>query len=205
MEKNTNTWFAEAKDEVLISLVKDEQSNEAFLELRNRYENLFYKVCHNYMKILSQQGFDKNDIFEEVDAVLFDSINKYNPDKGCSFCSWVGNYTRYFCLNKINKKEIKIQEVAEEEFSDKFDKISMSRFSEEEKRIDFDSVFNILNSSGDDRLRYDADSMKKPSWDIIANQLNLSVQMTVDLHKKAIRILKTRIKYFDDDIFSKTI
>lgn len=211
MENDTNTKLAIAKDEDLIKNVKDNNCSESFSEICKRHEKLFYKTCHSYIKILNSLGFDKTDIFEERDIVILEAINKYNPDKKCSFSSWVGNYTRYFCLNKINKKEIKTQEVAEEEFADKFDKISMSRFEEVENKVDFDSVFHLLDSSGDNRLskifalRYDDSCMKKPSWEKIAAQLNLSVQMTVDLHKKAIKTIRREVKYHNADIFSKTI
>lgn len=197
-------------DVELVKRVKEIACDDSFKELSKRHENLFYKICQNYIKTLTAVGYAATDIFSEKDCVIYDAITRFLPDKGVMFSTWLANFTRYFCLNKINasKKIPRLGDEEEAEAEGIFDNAAIEAFENRQPEIDVDTVINALNISGDQRipnifkLRYDTDRMKKRTWADIAKTLGLTVQTTMQLHKKGLKIVKEQIVHHDLDIFA---
>ncbi len=194
-------------DIVLVTRIKETACSECFNELAKRHSNLFYKVCQTYIKTLVALGYCPTDIFEERDVVLFESILKFNPDKGAQFSTWLGNYTRFFCLNKITAAKNMPEVGTEEEMEQVFNEKSVDEFENKKQIVDLKSIFKTLHTVRDARitnvfkLRYDPNLRKKRTWANIAAQLKLSVQATINLHKKGIRLLREEIAAKQLDVF----
>ena len=194
-------------DLTLVQQVKENACSESFNELTRRHSNLFYKVCQNYIKTLTSLGYCQTDIFEERDVVMFEAVLKFNPDKGAQFSTWLGNYTRYFCLNKINHAKNMPEVGSEEEIEAVFNDTSIQEFVSRQPDVDMEGVFKALDATRDARitsifrLRYDPDKRKKRTWANIADQLNLTVQTTIQLHKKGLKLLREEIAKQNLDVF----
>jgi DNA-directed RNA polymerase sigma subunit (sigma70/sigma32) len=191
--------ISELPDITLVNKVKENACSESFNELSRRHSKLFYKICQNYIKVITSFGLSQSDVFEEKDIVIFEAILKFNPDRGALFSTWLGNYTRYFCLNKINAGK-KMPEVAgEEEIEAVFNNRSVEDYEGKAPTLDFEVIMNTLSDTQDNRiidifrLRYDPDRSKKRTWANIAQQLCLTVQTTIVLHKKGLALLREAI------------
>ena len=92
-------------DVSLISRVKRENCEESLKELINRHSALCYKVFFKYSNMLNSYGIDFNESIKEKDYVVYKSILSYNPDKKTKFSTWLGNFTRYYCLNLVNQRK----------------------------------------------------------------------------------------------------
>lgn len=188
------------KDEKLVENVKNSGCNESYIEILGRHENLFYKICQKYIPIVSSKGLEKNDLLEDKHFVVFKSINSYLPNKNTKFSTWLGNCTRYHCLNFINANgkyvsteddiiKSKIDAKVKESYSDSRTGLTNSEY-----------IFNILYQLKDKRiakvfkLRYfkDFGSKKKPTWSRIAKEINTSTQTAINLHLRGQKILKTK-------------
>lgn len=191
----------------LVSRIKENACSDSFNELARRHSNLFYKVCQNYIKTLMSLGYCQTDIFEERDIVLFEAILKFNPDKGAQFSTWLGNYSRFFCLNKITAAKNMPEVGTEEEMEAVFNDTSVKAFENKQPQVNLDGVFKTLDTVRDARmtnifkLRYDPNQRKKRTWANIANQLGLTVQTTIQLHKKGLKLLQEEIANKQLDVY----
>lgn len=191
----------------LVQRVKDNACSDSFNELSKRHSNLFYKVCQTYAKTIISLGISVTDIFEEKDIVIFEAIRRYNPNKQALFSTWLGNYTRYFCLNKINAAKNMPEVSSEEEIAAVFDHVAIDSYHNQSPNVNLDGIFKVLDSCNDQRvknifrLRYDPTRLKKRTWASIANQLKLTVQTTIQLHKKGLKLLRDEIAQEKLEVF----
>lgn len=187
-------------DVELINLIKNQSDNEAFLEICNRYEKIFYKVCQKYLSKLNCIGVSADDIFDEKNTIIYHCINTFEPKKKTKLGTWVGNYARYLCLNSINARKF-IYPMSDEDIKEKIENINphYDNYSHSDNiKDDFNYAIDILNQLEDKRIlkifkfRYLKD--KKYIWSDIAKELNLSPQMVINLHEKGINFLNKKFK-----------
>lgn len=185
----------------LINNIKKFSCNDSFIEIVTRHENLFYKICHCYAKVLESFNYSRNELFEEKDSIIFEAIIKFNPNKGAKFSTWLGNWTRFFCLNKINKLKNMLTINSENDIKTVFESKSIEKFEiSKRNQVNFNNVKQILTKAPDSRvvgvfkLRYNPKLRKKTSWAKIASRLNVSLGTAIKLHKVGIEMLRKEIE-----------
>ena len=187
-------------DNTLVKKIQDAGCNESYVELLSRHEKLFYKICQKYIPIVSSRGLEKDDLLEDKHIVMFKSITSYSPNKNTKFSTWLGNCTRYHCLNflTINGKYVTTEDDTMKSVIDA--KAKESYVDSRGSLSDSEYIFNILYQLKDKRiakvfkLRYfkDFGRKKKPTWSRIAKQINTSTQTAINLHHRGKKILKTK-------------
>jgi RNA polymerase sigma factor (sigma-70 family) len=190
----------------LISLVKD-GNNDAFDEICERYENIFYKICQRYSVPLSLSGVNVNDIFEDKNYIIYYCSLHFNPSKKTKLSTMIGNYARYLCLNSINERK-HLLKLDDEEVKTRIEnnQISSNFFLRNNDDENFKYILNILSQIKDGRIteifKYRYLDGKKMIWGQIAKKMGLSTQTAINLHNKGINILKnkTKSKEFSDVI-----
>jgi len=183
----------------LVELVKSVASNEAFLEVCRRYENIFYKVCQKYATALSHSGINPQDVFEEKDFIIFHCISTFKKNKRTKLGTWIGNYARYLCLNSINARRF-ILPTTDEDLKRHIEESQVSQDYFENTNTtaeDFKYVLNILRQIKDPRilsifkLRYL--NHKRMIWSDIARKIGVSTQTVINLHNKGLCLLKKKM------------
>lgn len=168
--------------------------SDSFVALSNQYQDLYYKVCHKYRVPLENQGFSFDEVLEEKDSVLFKCISSYNETKGSKFSTWLSNQARYFCLNKIGRKNHKLT------LDSEFDMENIP-LPDEEDYVDNDRlelITNLIDSLKDSRakrvfqLRY-ANGRKNLCWDKIANIMKISRITANKIHKDSLKLLREEL------------
>lgn len=195
----------------LVQNVKENACSDSFNELSSRHSNLFYKVSQNYARIICHLGKRTlRDVFEEKDIVLFEAISKFKPDKGTKFSTWLGSYTRFWCLNQINKHKGMPEIGSEEEMQAIFHAKAIEIYETEcELTVDMSAIFKTLEETDDRRitnifrLRYDPNLTKKRTWASIAIELDLTVPTTIQLHKKGLKLLREEISNKNLNVFEE--
>lgn len=187
-------------DNKLIKNIKDDNCNDSYKELVSRHEKLFYKVCQKYSNVVVSGGASMDDLLGDKDFVFLKSINSYKTNKKAKFSSWLGNHSRYHCLNfiKENCKYIKFDE--QKDLESFIETTTREDDIQNERNLELkDQIFHILSKLKDSRIhevfieRY-ADSEKKPTWAKIAKKLNISTQTVINLHSRGSKILKHKMK-----------
>lgn len=190
----------EKPDKKLLSLVKRQNDSDAFIELSNRYENIFYKICHKFDGPLIKNGIDPNEIYKEKDYILYFCIKNFKPSKKTKFGSFLGNYARYLCLNSIAAKKFIIPSPDSNEVKNYYDiASSQSYFNNSDITQDADFISNLLGQFKDKRVvdifnyRYFSGN-KKMKWNLIAKKLHISSQTAINLHLKAITLIRNKME-----------
>jgi len=197
---------SEEKDIELIEKVKEKSCNESLKTLINRHTPLCFNIYKKYHPALSSTGFSYEDIKSEKDYIIYNSVLKFNPDKKVKFSTWLGNFTRYYCLNLINSKKKYI--CVEDEKLNYYRENS----SEQDDPEDFgdvkEYVIDLLTKMKDVRikkvfmLRYFAESKQKNTWQKIGKKMDISTQTAINLHEKGRKMLSIK---FNSKQFSELI
>ena len=185
------------KDIELIDKVKEHQCNDSLKEIINRHSALCYDVYNKYSRTLKSNGELINNINLEKDYIIYKSILSYNPEKKTKFSTWLGNFTRYYCLNLINseKKYVPVETTLLNSIKEKEASAMHEAPSEEIKEY----VSNLLDKMKDKRiekvfrLRYFSDFAKRNTWVEIANELKISPQTAINLHNRGKKIIARKL------------
>jgi len=179
-------------DEILVENIKNFNCEISLETLVSRHSDLFYKVCQRFAPVINDSGIYLNDILEEKYKIFYDAATLFKKDKGAKFSSWLGNYTRYCCLNLFKKHypfipldQIDFKEISSETSSNKdiLDYIHMILSEVSDERVE--KIFNI---------RYFNISKKKPTWKEIGKSLGISGQTCINIHNKYVKILNLKLK-----------
>jgi RNA polymerase sigma factor (sigma-70 family) len=150
-------------------------------------------------------------VFAEKDYTMYKAAMTYNPERKTKFSTWLGNYTKYSCLNILKKNskyvshEIKPEEgESPTSLLDKY--VSENSGYEDPAEEIRERVFCILEKVKDKRiheifkLRYAPEERKKMTWKRIAKRLDISAQTAINLHSKGTKIVSQKINSDYPDI-----
>ena len=184
-------------DFTLVKRVKEDNCNDSLKELVERHAALCYNVCYRYSSMLISRGVHFDDVLKDRDYIVYKSILSFNETKNTKFSTWLGNFTRYYCLNLINKKNHLCLE--DKELHCRIDKKALEEVNPAELKELRDYVLNILSQLKDARirkvfeLRYFSNK-GKITWNKISNEMEISIQTAINLHERGRVILKRKIK-----------
>jgi RNA polymerase sigma factor (sigma-70 family) len=187
-------------DITLIGRVKRDNCEKSLKELIVRHSALCYKVFFKYSSLLNSYGIDFNESLKEKDYVLYKSVISYNPQKKAKFSTWLGNFTRYHCLNLINQRKGHTT-LEDSELNYHMEKNSRENnvFDPKEMMELREFFLNILSQVKDNRvkrvfdLRYFSGE-DKMTWSKVSKTLNISIQTAINLHERGRKILKRKMK-----------
>lgn len=177
------------EDFELAEKVKTCEDEYALLELMDRHEAMFHNVVQKYSKAFVASGVYKPDVVEDKNYIFYKTAKSFNPEKS-KFSTWLGNYTRYECLNRISKSSKYVH--LEEENINTIEKTASKRSTviqqclEEVSKLSDSRMFKIF------KLRYVYESKKPPTWKSIAQKLGLSTQTALNIHNKTIKFLQKK-------------
>ncbi len=183
-----------AEEASLIRKVKNKECSASFLKLKEKHGNLFFSIVNKFSKRINVEN-----IYLDLDFVFFKAILSYDNKKGSKFSTWLGNCTRYHCLNYL-KKNSKYVQTEDDQVTSFFDKKSFEDYSNcKNFKNEANHVLNILNEAEDKRivkifkLRY-LNGNGKMTWRDIATEFNLTPQTVINLHTKGKKIIVRRMK-----------
>ena len=197
MQKNSSTIYKDRQDLLLIMAVKRKNDSSAFLELCDRYEKIFYKVCKKYENVLTNNGINPQDVYDEKNMIIFHCIKTFNPKKKTKFGSWLGNYARYLCLNSINSRK-HISTTIEEDLNKIHENKSTEDFTQDSHTEENSQyVLKLLSSFKDKRIekifQYRFLGDKKMNWKDVATHMNTSPQTCINLYRKGLKLIKRKV------------
>tara|TARA_Y100000310_G_scaffold150498_1_gene149946 strand:+ start:167 stop:781 length:615 start_codon:yes stop_codon:yes gene_type:complete len=190
-------------DYALIREIKEKGCNESYEIICERHEKLFFKICQKYIPIIETvAGIKREEVLDDKHFVMFKAVNSFKNDKETKFSTWLGNCTKYHCLNFLNsnKKLINCDQDFINQYQEK-NELPENAFGSDYS-YDVEFVFNILKQLKDKRiaqvfrLRYFGNFgiNKKATWSRIAREIKTSTQTAINLHKRGQEILVKKMK-----------
>ena len=193
LKNNMNTI---TDDICLVKNIKEKNDEEALKALIKKHSGLCNSLYKKYSSPMVASGVYLQDIIDQKDYIVYKSALSFDENKNSKFSTWLYNQVRYQCLNSMNENSHYLSLE-----TDKLNYLIEKNMpiKKEYKNIN-EYIMNIIESCSDKRIqeifkmRYSSDSNKKMPWNKIAKKLNISTQTVINIHNKAIRLLKTKVK-----------
>lgn len=189
--KQQRIGLKENSDEFLVKKVIEDNCNDSFMEIVSRHESLYYKICKKYEPVFVAKGINLNDVNDDKLFVIYKAITSYKSEKKIKISSWIGSFTKYYCLTKLTHYK---------PFSPLDESWGQNLAYSPDNSHTTDYIFNVLSSLKDERiskvfkLRYFSKNSTKLPWREIGKTLGLSNQTVSNLHDTGIKILRSKLK-----------
>ena len=189
----------ELQDNELVKNIKnDKKAEDSLQELIGRHTGIYLDIVNKYTK--NGNSTNKLDLIDEKDYNIYQAALKYKDDKGTKFPTFLGNETKWICLNKHNKKkkepQLSIEDIKESDILEN----KHPKVSSEELEI-FSEAIKFSKNHQDERvekifeMRYiTGEKNKVMPWKKISEELNMSIQGCINIHNSAIEKFKIELK-----------
>jgi hypothetical protein len=180
------------------NIKKDTKTEDCLQELIGRHTGIYLDIVNKYT--LNGNTTNRLDLIEEKDYNIYQAALKYKSDRGTKFPTFLGNETKWICLNKYNKKkkepQISIEDIKETDIlntkNEKIKKEDLEVFSEaikfskkhKDKRVE--KIFEMRYITGEKN--------KVMPWKKISEELDMSIQGCINIHNSAVEKFKIELK-----------
>ncbi len=191
MEKKT--------DSQLTKKLKSHGCEKSFLELCRRYENVYYKICQKYRHALVKSGVQPEDVYAEKDLIVLKCALSFDPGRKTKFSTWLGNYAKFTCLNYVNSKKYTFN-TDSQELHDYIEETQQVPDHTNNLNEEYEILKRTIEGLKDSRIkrifemRYFSEHKKGRTWKNISENLGMSIQTAINLHKRGLEIMKNRLK-----------
>ena len=190
-------------DSYLVSKIQKNQCSDSILKLRDRHVGLVMSIYGKYSNILSKLHFIPNEFNDEINNIIFDSAKKFDLKReNIKFSTWLGEQTKYYCLNKINElNKNKSINSDPDTITRIMDECCSSESINNTKNVELcEYIFSILDQIQDKRvkeifmLRYFNGYKNKMTWKEIADKVGCTSQTCINLFDKNIRLIRKKLE-----------
>lgn len=195
--KNLNSL----SDSQLVDGVKNGNNGEDCLkELVSRHSGIYVSMVNNYSPSRSSSlPSCKDELINDKNYYIYQAALKYDNTRNTKFSTYLGNETRWLCLNIYNK-----QKKSKEFCSHDLANISPPCPDLHEHSIDSEmlsKIISMIDNEPDSRIskifkmRYiDGEKNKVMPWNKVCRRIGLSIQGCINIHNKTIIKLKKQLK-----------
>jgi hypothetical protein len=184
----------------LIEKVKKENDTNSLNLLIERHSGIYLEMVNSVIPN-NCTFLDKNDLIEDKFISIYKAILNFDPNKKAKFSTYLGNETRWKCLNLFNRG-IKYQYNDIEEYKEDSRFIENDKINEISSNEILNKIFEIAKNNSDKRiykilsLRYKiGNGNKTMSWKKIAKEIDISIQGCINIHNKFLEEVKKEINY----------
>ena len=180
------------------NIKKDTKTEDCLQELIGRHTGIYLDIVNKYT--LNGNTTNRLDLIDEKDYNIYQAALKYEGDRGTKFPTFLGNETKWICLNKFNKRkkdpQLSIDDVKESDIlrpkKEKLKQEDLEVFSEaiklskvhKDKRVE--KIFEMRYITGEKN--------KVMPWKKISEELNMSIQGCINIHNSAVEKFKIELK-----------
>ena len=197
--------YSQLTDEELVKNIQDSiNAQDCLKELVNRHSGIYLDMINGYVSTHNNKS-TKDEMIKEKEYQIYSSALKFDPNKGAKFSTYLGNETKWKCLNMYNRNKrhpsVPIQEELIDFFNYKFVEEAKVSSSTEFKNEVFTKIIKQANSHPDNRvgqifnLRYvEGKENGVMPWKNVSIKLKLSIQGCINIHNSAIKQFKQTLK-----------
>lgn len=184
-------------DTELVENIKNEKNvDDCLQELIERHTGIYLDIVNKYTQHINTSN--KLDLIDEKAYNIYQTALKYKSDKGTKFPTFLGNETKWICLNRQNKikkeRKVSFEDISEADLAREDD-------GSEEKLEVFKRTIELAKQHQDKRvekifeMRYiTGEKNKVMPWKKISKELNMSIQGCINIHNSAIEEFKLELK-----------
>ena len=188
--------IAELTDSDLTEKIKESNDGDALSELISRHSGIYVDMLKKFgYRSLTENQI--SDIMGDKDYVIYKAALEYDPEKA-KFSTHLANKAKYLCLTQRtkNKKNNLISNYDDLEFCQKDETLNPR-----DQYILNDSFGRVIEKHQDKRLKiifheryFCGKKGKLKPWKQVAEKVNLSAQGCINIHNRALKDIKNKIK-----------
>ena len=191
--------IAELTDSDLTEKIKESNDGDALSELISRHSGIYVDMLKKFgYRSLTENQI--SDIMGDKDYVIYKAALEYDPEKA-KFSTHLANKAKYLCLTQRtkNKKNNLISKYDDLEFCQKDE--TLNPRDQYILNDSFGRVLNLIEKHQDKRLKiifheryFCGKKGKLKPWKQVAEKVNLSAQGCINIHNRALKDIKNKIK-----------
>jgi RNA polymerase sigma factor (sigma-70 family) len=180
-----------------LDLIKNLQNQvdiqNSLIELVDRHSGIYLDMVNNYASP-NNPFIDYNELIQDKEYKIYDAAIKYDPDRGAKFSTYLGNETKWMCLNLYNRN--KRRPAFQSEYIENMpesNNMEDDTISDSIRQDLFNKVLSIIKQHPDKRvekifeMRYIVGTKNKVMpWKQIGDHMNLSIQGCINIHNSAV-------------------
>ena len=185
-------------DTDLINNIKRKRKvNESLQELINRHSGIYLDIVNSFMRNCNNDTL-REEIINDKEYAIYNSVLKYDENKGTKFSTFLGNEAKWICLNASNKNK-KYLEINDSSYDFEKLKIECDKINEDFKETVLNDFKNHLKNQPDKRInkifsmRYSGNKKLTP-WRKISKEMKLSIQGCINIHNSALKTITKTIR-----------
>lgn len=188
--------------DLIYGLKFDEAPSECLMELVDRHSGIYMTMVNNYTPNNIRSGPSyKTELISDKNYYIYQAALKYDESKKTKFSTYLGNETRWMCLNLYNKEKNKtMKEISGDSVPINTISSNDDTSSQVSKKEMMSKILSMVESDPDSRIsklfnmRYiDSSGNKLTPWKTVSKSLNLSIQGCINVHNKTINKIKKEL------------
>ena len=183
----------------LISKVKNEGDSNSLNQLIERHSGIYLEMVNSVIPN-NCDFLDKNDILEDKEISIYKAIMNFDENKNTKFSTYLGNETRWKCLNMFNRG-VKYKHIDIDNFKEDVNLTEGDLIHDISLKEVLHKIFALAEVNKDERvkkiidLRYKiGNGNKTMPWKNVAQLLNISIQGCINIHDKFIEETKKELQ-----------
>jgi DNA-directed RNA polymerase specialized sigma subunit len=179
----------------LIEKVKNNGDENSLTELIERHSGIYLEMVNSVIPN-NCDFLDKNDIIDEKNFSIYKAIMNFDESKNTKFSTYLGNETKWKCLNIFNRG-VKYKYLDIDNYKEDVTFVEDCKISEIFSKEILKKIFELAYSHKDKRikdiinLRYQVGNGNKTmTWKNISEKVNVSIQGCINIHNKFIEEIK---------------
>jgi DNA-directed RNA polymerase specialized sigma subunit len=191
----------EISDENLIENIQADVNTEKSLSmLIDRHSGIYLDMVNSYSSP-DNQFANYGELIKDKEYKIYSAALKFDKTKGAKFSTYLGNETKWMCLNSYNKNKRRPAFHAENienmpENNDPHENSIESNI----KRDLFNKVLSLISKHPDKRvekifnMRYIIGQRNKVMpWKDIGSKMNLSIQGCINIHNSVVNYIQDEL------------
>jgi DNA-directed RNA polymerase sigma subunit (sigma70/sigma32) len=189
-------------DTELINDIKNNVNvDESLSNLVDRHSGIYLDMVNAYSSP-NNPFIDRDELIKDKDYKIYQAALNFDKDRGAKFSTYLGNETKWSCLNSYNKNKRKPVFNSEHiENMPENPNVNEDSMAETLKKDLFDKVLSIIKKHPDKRvekifnMRYIIGTKNKVMpWKDIGNKMELSIQGCINIHNSAVDHVRQHLK-----------
>jgi DNA-directed RNA polymerase specialized sigma subunit len=191
----------ELTDQDLINNIQsNSEASESLSELTERHSGIYLDMVNAFSS--SDSPFiDKNELINDKQYRIYKAAIKFDESRGAKFSTYLGNETKWMCLNIYNRNKRRPSLAVDFIDSIKTETHGQNNIDDFIEKDLFNKVLKIISSHPDKRvekifnMRYIVGSKNKVMpWKKIGNKLKLSIQGCINIHNSAVKYVNEELQ-----------
>ncbi len=189
-------------DTELINDIKNNVNvDESLSNLVDRHSGIYLDMVNAYSSP-NNPFIDRDELIKDKDYKIYQAALNFDKDRGAKFSTYLGNETKWSCLNSYNKNKRKPVFNSEHiENMPENPNVNDDSMAETLKKDLFDKVLSIIKKHPDKRvekifnMRYIIGTKNKVMpWKDIGSKMELSIQGCINIHNSAVDNVRQHLK-----------